>query len=503
MVSCEKPSKGKGMQSINLNFQEGEPHSLHPHLNVKHLRCLCLDKLLFDCLTKITVEGDVELSGAKSFKVSSDSLQYIFTLRETAWSDGSPVTAFQYEKAWKEAIKPDSRCDRSYVFYMIKNAKEAKQGAVLLSEVGVKALDNHTLHIELAFPCAGFLKLLAQPIFAPLQNPQEEPVHFNGCFLVDKWERGNRLSLTGNPFFWNRSKVSLDRIDFSFISDPMTAFHQFEKGALHWIGDPISVIPTEIHSDLEKRKILRKMTSSRVFWLHLNTQSPALQSRLIRSALSLALDRKKIQKYILNDEPLFTPLPTYYSLATQVFTEDPEQAQKIFLAGLKAIGLTEKSFPPIKFRYFNHPTVKLLAQHVQEVWQNTFGIKVELECTDWQTFRTAMQEGDFQIASCYERPFYPDPIDFLERFGLTFSNYSQWTNETFQEKISLAHLAINDELRNRYMQEAEDILVSEAPVIPISNMVHFYAHDPLLKGYVFDHSGIADFSYAYLEDEPK
>jgi len=499
--SCQKQEQKVPMQSLTLNFQDGDPPSLHPHATPRDNRCACLGKLLFDCLTKINAEGKAELSGAKAIAISPDALTYTFTLRDAVWSDGSPITAFQYEEAWKEAIKPDSFCVRSDVFYMLKNAREIKLGEIPLDEAGVKALDSHTLLVELAFPCTSLLQLLAHPIFAPLHNSQEkEPTQFNGSFIPDQWKRGDNMALKKNSYFWNQEHVELDQIKISFIADQTAALYQYDKGGIDWVGSPFSSLPTEALPVLETQKILRKLVSSRVFWLHLNTQMPPLQSKAIRQALSLALDRNQIYEHILNDKPLFTPLPVSLSLASTAFTEDLAQAQKLFALGLQELGLTKETFPPLQLQYFNlFLTHKSLAQYLQVVWQNAFGIKINLEGIDWSTLRTSLENGTFQIAGSYELPFYPDPLDFLERFDLNAANYSQWTNPLYQEKLSLANSSADLEKRNRWMQEAEDILVSEVPVIPVSNMVQFYIHHPALKGYVFDHGGIVDFSYAYLE----
>ena len=180
--SCQKQEPRIPMQSLKLNFQDGDPPSLHPHSTPRDNRCACLGKLLFECLTKINEEGEAELSGAKSLAISPDALQYTFTLRDAVWSDGSPVTAFQYEQAWKEAIKPDSLCVRSDVFYMLKNAREIKLGEIPLSKAGVKALDAHTLLIELAFPCTSLLQLFSR-LFAILKKKNQRNL-MAGLFLM-------------------------------------------------------------------------------------------------------------------------------------------------------------------------------------------------------------------------------------------------------------------------------------------------------------------------------
>ncbi len=176
--------------ALKIDFQEGDLTSLHPHELIIYLRGISIGKTLFEGLTRMDEQGKAQLAGAQSVDISRNGLFYIFKLRENHWSDGTPVTAIQYESAWKEALSPVSFCKRAELLYMVKNAAEAKRGEVPLDAIGIKALDDQTLFIELARPSPHFLELLAQPICAPLKNPSEKTIsHFNGPFLLDKWDR--------------------------------------------------------------------------------------------------------------------------------------------------------------------------------------------------------------------------------------------------------------------------------------------------------------------------
>ncbi|MGC1879138.1 MAG: peptide ABC transporter substrate-binding protein [Rhabdochlamydiaceae bacterium] len=489
------------MHSIHLNFQEGDIPSLHPHLTSTHIRCISLGKLLFECLTRIDLRGEADLAGAKAVEISEDALCYTFALQDNKWSDGSPVTAFHYENAWKTAMHPASLCSQANLFYPIKNAEEIKKESLPLNSAGVKALDEKTLRVELSRPCPAFLELIAAPIFAPLKNPEEEPTVFNGSFAVDQWEKNQRLQLKKNPFFWNEENVLINDIEISFVTDQMTALYLYEKGTIDWVGAPLSSLPIEAIPVLESQKILRKRVSSSVFWLHINTQCAPFHSLAIRQALALSIDPHQISQHILVGTPILTPLPPTLSSSSSSLSsslQEKKQAQELFAIGLQESGLT--SCPPIHLRYFNNMRMKALAQYLQQVWQQALGVTVELECTDWNTFRNALEQGNFQIAGCYEAPDYPDPLNILGRFEPSSrSNFCRWTDPLFQDKLSLAKVAVNAEQRSQWIREAEEILVVSVPVIPILSLTQTYVHSPTLKGYVFDFSNAIDFSYAYFD----
>jgi oligopeptide transport system substrate-binding protein len=500
MSACQqKQNLDASPRSLRLNFLNGDPPCLHPHFFAGHTRCECLGKLLFECLTRSDAKGEIQLTGAKSFTLSPDGMQYVFILRESHWSDGSLVTAFQYESAWKEGMQPTSVSPRSDLFYVIKNAREIKKGDLPLSAAGVKALDEHTLLVELAFPLPVFLQFLSHPVFAPLQHPQGDPTQYNGAFVVDKWTKGVGLNLKKNPHFWNREQVSLDTIEISFVSDAMTASQLYQKGEIDWLGEPICPMQDEVAHALAEQETLRKMYSSRFLCLPLNITCFPLDSVPIRRALSLALDREAINQYILVGKPLYSPLPLALSLNRSPTGQNIGLAQELFQQGLQENNLTLKTFPVLTLRFCNVPGMKELAVYARETWQKVLDITVQLQSSDWNTLRSALTKGDFQIGCFYDKPYYLDPLNVLERFEfINASNPSRWTHSLFQEKIALARMCTDPQKRNQWIQELEEILIEEAPVIPVSNQIQLYAHHPNLTGYVFDDAGYVDFSFARI-----
>ena len=126
--SCQPESRASN--TLFLNFQEGDLPSLNPHALMIYLRGICISKNLYECLTRINAAGKAELAGALAVDLSPNHLIYTFKLRENHWSNGAPVTAYQYENAWKLALSPTSNCSRADLLYLIKNAMEAKKETV-------------------------------------------------------------------------------------------------------------------------------------------------------------------------------------------------------------------------------------------------------------------------------------------------------------------------------------------------------------------------------------
>ncbi len=500
IISCQKDS-GKIVDSLKIDFQEGDLPSIHPHDLMIYLRGISIAKNLYEGLTRIDEKGKPSLAGAKSVDISNDGLRYTFHLRDNKWSDGSPVTAFQYEAAWKEALSPISPCSRAHLLYMLKNGESAKKGKTPLSSVGVKAADEKTLVVELAYPSPYFLELLAQPICVPLYDVKErQPTRFNGPFTLAAWERNDSICLKQNPYFWNRKNVSLKQIDILMVQDVSTAFSLYEKGKLDWVGLPLCPLTTELIHHLKKGNHLKAQPVERAFWLFLNTKYPSLASSSIRQALSLAIDRAKITEHILiGGEPLKKPLPP--SLlpvpSPTALRENIAEANQRLEEGLKELGFTRETLPPLVITYSQQANRKQLAEYVKEAWTKGLGINVQLEPQEWNLLRTNLEKGQYVVSGCFEAAFYKDPMELLERMvTVNPSNFSQWTHPAFGTKIGTAVQEKNPEKRMHLMAEAEHLLMEHMPFIPICSDRLLFTHTPGLKGYVFDYVGAIDFSYA-------
>lgn len=500
LTNCQN-SEDKTVNTLKINFQEGDLPSLHAHNLMTDIRGMSIAKTLYECLTRIDAKGHVQMAGAKSVDISPDQMRYTFTLRDNHWSDGTPVTAFQYEDAWKEALSPTSSCSRADLLYMVKNAEDAKKGLVPLDCIGVKALDKKTLVVELAYPSAYFLELVSQSISAPMISPQKkEQTIFNGPFLVDSRKYGDYLKLTPNPHYWNAKQIALKQIDIYMAQDTMTAYSMFEKKQIDWIGMPLINLSPELIDQLRKTNVLKSRSVDRVFWVFLNAQHQALSSASIRKALSLAIDRDAITQHILvGDHPLSKPLPhTVLPLqGSSALKKNVDEAKQYFEQGLKELNLTKETFPPLIISYSQQANRKQLAEYLQQTWSNAFGTPFRLEAQEWNVLRCNLEKGNYVISGCYQATFYKDPLELLDKFTVINSiNFSKWISHQFTEKVALAKQQNDPKHRAQLFSEAEHILMEQMPFIPICTNGFSFAHKEGLKGYAFDYAGAIDFSYA-------
>ena len=482
--SVETPSKNL----LRLNLLTGDIPSLHPH-TLPQKRSQCLGRCLFEGLTRLSPSGKYELAGAIDFTRSDCQTRYVFTLRPMTYSDGTQVTAHDYEAKWKQALHPQSPCARAHLFYLIKNAEKAKKGLIGLDAIGVKALDDSHLQVELNHPAPYFFELLALPLFAPFKQEGNDLLG-SGPYVISSRQRNNFLILEANPLFWDAHRIEIKQIILSMIPNAMTALDLYKKGMLDWIGDPFSPLPEEVLSqedNWEKNDVLQP------FWIHLNTKHFPLSSSLIRRALNLAIERHLVTQHIYTGcKPMKTALPNQFSCLS-ASSSAPANANQLFDEGLKQLGFTRKTFPTLTLGCCSVARHKRLAEYLKERWEQVFGITIHIQVQEWNTFYRNLNEGEYEIGGCFKHSEYTDPLALLSWLGSS-NNFPQWSHPQYNDLIEQIKHETNKSKRQAFIREAELILEKEMPVIGVFSLCQFYKHNPALNHVVFASSGMPQLS---------
>jgi hypothetical protein len=211
-------------QLLLLDIQD-LPVSLDPRLGGDEMSSSLL-KMLFEGLTRIDQDGKPALAVANSLDISNNGRRYIFTLRDSFWNNGEPVTANDFCYAWRKILSPSFTTPFAYLFYAIKNAELAKKGKIPLDAIGVYAINDKTLVVELEHPCSYFLELTASPLYSPV-NHRIDYMHpnwplqtgkdyvCNGPFYLESMNSRKVYILQKNPTYWDAPAVELGRIQIS------------------------------------------------------------------------------------------------------------------------------------------------------------------------------------------------------------------------------------------------------------------------------------------------
>lgn len=475
-------------------------------------------RMLYEGLMRVGEDGQLFPGIAESYEVSKDQIVYTFHLRDSQWSNGDPLTAYDFEYAWKKSVDPRFAKTGAFTFYAIKNVEACLQGEVDVGEVGIKALDDKTLVVTLEHPAPYFIHLTTCPTYMPINKRIDlEKSHWanqidryftcNGPFMVDLWRKGDSLVLKKNPAYWSEKDVLLPGIFISVIEDEMTQFYLFEKGKLDWVGDPIGNISPDILKDENIRKRIQNRDAFGLSWYFVNTQAYPLHNKNLRKALAYAINRKEIAEYVLQmgEQPAMGILARNFALQEGPYFEDGnlEKAREHFNLALEELGIEKKDFPTLRVSTAIKWISSRLYQAIQQQWQEAFGIDVELDQADWPIHFTKLSKGNFQIGEMQWISWLYDPIYLLETFRIRSlaTNMSHWEHSEYRHFLDLSDKEIDTKKRQEYLLQAETLLMEEMPVIPICFSRVCYLKNPKLKGVCISPLKELDFRWAYFEED--
>lgn len=485
--------KTKKNKIFRMNFQEGDPPSLNPHIAIDQSG-RCLGKALFECLTRLNLEGVPEPAAAKEINISPCQTIYTFTLRELHWSNGEKVTAYDFERTWKKAIAPDSSCLRSDLFYVIKNARDVNNRIKPLNAVKIKAVNTKTLIVELEFPAFYFLQLIALPIFSPLYRGEKEPNFFNGPYVLKEWRRDTFIHLASNPYYWDKKNVNLTGVNISLIKDLPQICHLFEKKELDYLGDPFCTLLPNSRIKIRKKQKWKKQKVDHMYLIYLNTQVFPLNSANIRKALACAINRKDFVKFLDGVTCTFSSLLTTPSNEKSKWDGNAALAQAFFVDGLKELGISKETFPKITFLYGSMTGEEKLLNLMQQQLYATLGIEIEILGMEWNRLAYLLDKREFQAATCFRSSPYLYQRSYLHLFRekTNLYNSSQWENTVYKNLIDAGLQSSDLEEREKLFTQAEQILVDHMPVIPIFNPEYQYVLAKGIKNFVIASNGDVD-----------
>lgn len=512
LVACQS----SGGDKVRLNLRT-EPPTLDPR-KTNDTTSSAVIQMLFDGLTRmVNDQKEPQMSVAESVDISKDLKQYTFHLRPCLWSNKDPVTAYDFEYSWKKVLNPAFVSDYAYQLYIIKNAREAKEGRVSLSDVGVRALDEKTLQVDLVHPVPYFLELVAFPTFFPVNKriDQKNPnwsddmgsdFCSNGPFILKKWKHQGEIVVVKNPNYWDRDSVKLKGILLTMVGDENTELNMFENNELDWAGAPLSYLPNDSVATLKKRDEFNTYPIAATYWYVFNTEKKPFQNTKMRRAFSLAVNRRAIVDNITQTGqiPATGPVPPTFKSKErpQNYFDDHnvELAKALFQEGLEEMGLQKQELGMIKISYNNAEGHQKIAEAIAQQWKQSLGVEVELENLEWKVYLDNLSKRNFQIGRFGWVADFDDPINFLEIFKYRNygNNHSGWENAQFVSLLDRSSTEKDVKKRLDLLRQAEEVLVGEMPIMPIYYYTNSYLKNQRVDGVYLSGLGRIDFKWASL-----
>ncbi|MGA8163490.1 MAG: peptide ABC transporter substrate-binding protein [Waddliaceae bacterium] len=443
-------------------------------------------KLLFEGLTRFNQKGQIENALAESIEVSSNLLDYTFQLRTAYWNDGSLLTAHDFEYAWKTVLSPDFDTAFIYFFYSIKHAKEAKEGKVSADQIGIHAIDERTLKVELTHPTPYFLQMTAHPLYSPVHRfvAQRHPqwsyqcgknYPCNGPFQLKINQPGQGYQLVKNPFYWEANQIALDQITITHMT-PTQAVRAFQRREVDWVGSPFG----SWHPSYNEFKAARigkvlALSNTWVCWCQINTSCFPFNYHKLRQAFAHAVQRGPIVSgAFLPITPAYSPLLPQHQTSSQLKYPDydPEKALQLFHEALEEMNLTKEDLPPFRVIYIEHGIREHTASCLKKQFEECFGIDCELHPLPWNEVFHRLTHGEYQMSVVHWFSWLDDPIYTLNSFrsvDIQKVNFSRWESESldYEHYLDQSERIMNPFQRSVYLVKAEETLIREIPIIPL------------------------------------
>ncbi len=501
-----------------LHYGNGdEPQEIDPHLTTG-IPEFNIQKALFEGIVdKHPSNLSIQPGVAESWEISEDQLIYTFFFRENArWSNGDPVTAHDFVYSWERALRPELGSLYSYMFTYIKNADSFFRAEIDdFSEVGVKALDDRTLQIELNAPTPFFLQLLDHHSYYPVHPPTIEkfggmikrgsqwsrPGNFvgNGSFVLKEWKLNRILTVEKSPTYWDADKVRLKEIHFYPISNRSTEERMFRAGQLHITNRvPNEKIALYRETDPGSLNITPYLGT---YFYRFNTRVKPLDDVRIRRALSMSINRPQIVENVTKGGQLpaynLTPPNTNGFTAEARVEYDVETAKTLLAEAGYPDG---EGFPKLEIIYNTDESHRMVAIAIQQMWKKALNIDITLANQDWQVYLDSETRGNYQISRAAWIGDYLDPNNFIDMF-LTDggNNRTGWGNAEYDRLVAAAAVAVTKEERFRFFQENERILLRESPITPIYTYTRVFLIKSSVKGWDENILDQHPYKYVYLQ----
>lgn len=456
------------------------------------------------------VDGKPVYAMADSHEVSEDGLVYSFHIRDgVKWSDGKPVTAFDFEYAWNRNTDPATASDYAWIYDEFNYES-------------CKAIDESTFEVTLSAPADYFVGLTAFATLMPLRQEAVEAkadgawaadpatVICNGPFILTEYVPGDRIVLEKNPMYWNTEEVKIDKIVAKMINEGTAALAEYESGGFDF---NTTIPPAEVPRLLVEDPTFRIEARPGTYYINLNpNQVPELDDIRVRQAMSLVIDRVAITDMLNSGNiPAINFIPPgikdangeefadkalEYGVDLYDMENNIAKAKQLMADAGFANGA---GFPTIEYVTNSSEGHLLVAQQMQDAFQTHLGIKMEVSSMEWGVFQELRKSHEFDIARGGWIGDYVDPLTFIG-FYITGSplNSPEWSNADFDAQIKGSSAAMGQE-RYDMLAAAEKILVEEAWFIPIYNYVDQIHQQDYLKGVERTVLGKFYFGRAYVE----
>jgi oligopeptide transport system substrate-binding protein len=523
MAGCGSSSSSAKEQVLRVRVG-GEPGTLDPNKSTGVPESN-YQLAMYEGLSALDAKDIPVPAAAEKWDISPDGLKYTFYIRQNAkWSNGDPVTAHDFEFAWKRALSAELASEYAYMLFMIKNAEAYNAKKVSADQVGVKAINDKTLEVVLEKPTAYFLSICSFHTAYPVHkktveaNPDKwandvKTIIANGPFKPANWVHNSKLEMVKNDQYWDKDKVKLSKIEWILTESNTTALSMFENNQLDYANDT----PNSEADRLKKENKLVMGKYLGTYYYSFNNKKAPFDNPKVRKAFTLAIDRETLVKTVLKDmhTPAYAWVPPgltnpstgkdFREEGGSFFKGDVEQAKKLLAEAGYPNG---QGLPSITLIYNTNDNHKAIAEAIQEMWKKNLGVTVNIQNQEWKVFLKTRKLGDYQVARHGWIGDYPDPMTFVDTFitkgevgGVQTggNNDADYSNKEYDRLLDIAQRTNDQKVRMQAMHDAEKLLFEDMGIMPIYFYNYPYVVKPNVKNFIQSPLALNNFKEAYIQ----
>lgn len=510
-----EPVKEEGKKILRYSLLADAP-TLDPQL-MNSIPSATVGFHIFEGLMRNHV-GEIQNGLAEKYEISEDGKTYTFYLRDAKWSDGVAITAYDFEYALRRLVDPATASDYSFlVTSLIKNAGEINSGNMAVEELGVKAIDEKTLTIELNNPTGYFLSMLSMSQLCPTRQDLVEKYGkdftldadknvYSGPFIVKEWRHEDVIVLEKNPNFWNADAIKLDEVHIFTVADAMTAVAMFEQGELDFVN-----VPSEILENYGNQLVYYFDGANDYIKLNMDGSSE-LSNRDLRLALNYALNRE--------DYILLTTKNLYYANTRYVLPQvkgvdgdygdeypyeafpvkgDNTKAKEHLTKAMDALGVTDPAKIVLELLTTDTERTRIEAEVIQSQLQTALGITVDIRQVPYKQRLQMESDHEFEMVVTGWVPDYPDPMSYLELWPTNSPyNHGSYSSEVYDSYIEEALTNTNPKERMDALFNAEKTLCEDGAIVPLQLRRNAMLINPKVKDFATYFVGI-NYDYIYAD----
>lgn len=482
---ASQPAGGEKILNIAklLELQACDPHKVNDGMSNE------LITAVYDGLYTLNAKGEIDPLMAESYEVSEDGLTYTFHLRDAKWSNGDPVTANDFVYSWRRLVDANTAAKNrnEAVAAGIKNADAIVNGSMDPAELGVKAVDDKTLEVQLEGIVPYFLATLVRPAFLPINQKflesvgtdfgmKPETTLYNGPFVWTYWDFATNITAEKNKDYWNAANIDIDGINWQIVKDSQTGALMFENGELDFVE-----ISGNLINNYASNPAFTKALEVHMWYMIPNFQNPALANVNIRKALATSFNKEAIANTVMNNGAQAANYFVGYKLCyapdgkttmrdtngDNFLTYNVASAQEAWQKGLQELGTDSVT---LRLMYYDDDASIAQSEYIASEWEkNLPGLKVELNSFPKASTLTKAQEGDFDVYLFRWGPDYKDPMAFLELIASDSErDYGKYLNPEYDAIIQgarKAEMLANPQARWDSLAQAEKILLEQDAAI--------------------------------------